>query len=577
MNRVLVVCSAIVSLAGWGCGGDNVDADAGTSVDAGFQQPDGGIQDAGGGTTPDGGTLPDSGTPEELPFTQWCPNVEAGIQNYILRGAQQCGQTGITHADVARLESYSARLLALVSCDDPTSHLRATTTAFANAIASGRMKYDAEKAVQCRTLGRTNATTIDPESLQDSQGYIIEPCRDVLVGLVQQGAACDIHEECAEGLYCKGGSADSCGGVCQPRVPINGPCSPVRDLCVLEASCKVDAATSAFKCVARKPVGSDCQNARDCAAGLKCAEAKCVVPVPEGASCTVPASSSDECEDGLNCVGAAGSATCVRPSALGEPCGSISAGKNRCGECLRCGAGGLCRAAVVGSTCTGNADCPSNSYCASGACALKPRENEACVVATNSSGEPPQSAQRGNCMHADAFCKRLNSTNPAGTCVKRPGLQETCGNRYDAADCMEGYCRISGGAPTGTCQPLVGPNGDCPQGDECGSGLYCDSTTKRCHPYPSAGQPCVNGTCATGLYCDAASVCRVGAAAGEACGSGVQCASGQCDPSTGTCVAPCNANYDPDSCGCPAGGATSYSAFLLFAIVLLPRVARARR
>lgn len=589
MKHVFISVAALFLAAGCNCGGEEVNGDGGT--DAGTLPS--GKTDAGGttndgGTNPDGGGNPDSGTdgggiPGQLAFNEWCPSVETGYRNVILQREQSCGQSGIMASELERLGYVSgfptnALQLSVVNCTGLGAHLGAMTGLFEGSIAAGRMQYDAQKAYQCRQLGRDTSADGGALEMRDPDGYIVEPCRGVLVGLVQQGAACDFHEECADGLYCKSSANNACGGVCQSRLAINAPCSPVRDLCVLDATCADPAQSGTFTCIERGNVGDACQDAADCKAGLKCSDmVGCLVPGAEGTACSTPAANSDECEDGLHCIGTSGAATCQPPAAAGEACGSVASGGRPCDSCLKCASTGMCEAAVVGSACTLDSECPSNSYCASGTCALKPRENEACVVAADATGTLPQTAEPGNCLYGDTFCKRVVGTDAAGTCAAFPVLTQTCGDRYDAADCAEGYCDFSGGSPIGVCKEHLGAGSGCPQGDECGEGLFCDAATTTCQPLPVGEQACTpNDACADGFFCDDTNVCKPERAAGATCTKNAECGSGSCDPSTGTCVAPCNQNYDPQSCGCPTGGAKDYSVFLLFAIVLLPRVSRRR-
>ena len=562
MQRVLGVLTMVFVLGTVACGGDKENP----GIDAGTEPGN----DA--GTSPDG----------EIPFSQWCSTVETGHENSMLRTEQVCGQTGITAEDLPHLGDVpfgipvnAMRLANYVNCD-PAAQLGSMNAAFADAIQAGRMNYDAAKAAECRALGRANNGNIDAFG---GGNYLIEPCGSVLVGNVAVGETCQLNEECVKGAYCKPGAADSCAGTCADRIAVGAACVPGRDLCVVDSACEEDGAGN-FVCVAGAAAGEACDpdNGPFCASGLICgAGLTCIAPAAEGGTCT----DSSECASGLVCGGGA----CVAPAALGGACGE---GVNECGACLRCqdpsevaaGAQTTCVPWEVGATCRTDADCPVNAFCnpgtGSNTCVLKPRIGESCTVAQLEDGSFPAEADRGNCLYNDAFCKRTDPGSPNGTCALAPKLGEACSNAaaIDKTLCAEGFCSDA----TGTCVELVGEGAACTASEQCAMGLYC--ATNACVPFPAAGEPCTpDSECDAMSYCDEsadAPICTALLAAGEVCTDDAQCQVGLCNPVSGTCMAACADNYDASSCGCPGEGAKGYSMYLLFALVLLPGLARRR-
>ncbi len=565
MQRALsaVVSSLFIAFAA-GCPG---------GLDSGVDAGDGGTQD--GGAIPDAGPVPTG----ELPFSQWCSTVETGLQNWMLRSQQACGQSGITQSDLPHLAEGaqgipidSLQLAQIVSCE-PTAHLGGMTAAFANAIQAGRMTYDGKKAAECRELGRASDGGIDAFG---GGHYLIEPCGSVLTGNVAVGESCQISEECVRDAYCKPGAANACAGVCAQRLAPGTACSPGRDLCAVDLTCKDDG-TGTFVCVENAGEGALCQRVvgPHCKSGLVCSgSGRCVTPAAAGGACA----DVSECQSGLTCP--AGS--CAPPVSVGEACG---AGLAACGPCLRCqnaseveaGTQTTCVPAEVGAACRTSADCPLNAFCSDGTCALKPRNGEACFVPPFEDGSLPTEADRGNCLYNDAFCRRAEPASPDGTCAPAAAaLGEACSNgpAVDKAGCAQGlFCSDT----TSTCVALLAGGEACTAPEQCATGLTCAADL--CAPFPTAGQPCTaEGDCDATAYCDESAevpICAAKIGAGDSCANDLQCQTGVCNRATATCVTPCSQNYDAANCGCPGEGAKGYSMYLLFALVLLAMGSRA--
>jgi Chitobiase/beta-hexosaminidase C-terminal domain len=70
---------------------------------------------------------------------------------------------------------------------------------------------------------------------------------------------------------------------------------------------------------------------------------------------------------------------------------------------------------------------------------------------------------------------------------------------YDGAACPNGHCSAMAGACPGLCVPYATAGQACTGGDQCATGLACDSSSSTCKTPSSAGGAC---PCLAGLYCD---------------------------------------------------------------------------
>jgi hypothetical protein len=142
-----------------------------------------------------------------------------------------------------------------------------------------------------------------------------------------------------------------------------------------------------------------------------------------------------------------------------------------------------------------------------------------------------------------------------GVCVEWPDSKgDIC---HDIGVCPPGLGCIDPDADgVLTCETPADAGGDCNPHDfaaGCGPDLFCNPTSKSCAALPSAGSPCLAGTCASGNFC-LLEICSVLPTAGQQCPQGV-CADGlECDFTNNTCVAlpgaglPCSNGF-----GCAAG------------------------
>jgi hypothetical protein len=206
----------------------------------------------------------------------------------------------------------------------PQSNAR--TRALVQLEAAGRVHVDQgalercfEGADECAVLGPAAGT-----------------CRDIIEGVVAQGEACGMNEECAGEAYCDF-STKTCPGTCQARVAVGEACHS-HEMCAGSAHCAL--VNNQSRCLADSiaPIGKQGESCvvtaaqpLPCAAGLFCDVPKiegndaptgqCRPPIAVGAACD---DNDDVCEVDALCHGPAGAQRCQRVQrlGLGDPCKS---------------------------------------------------------------------------------------------------------------------------------------------------------------------------------------------------------------------------------------------------------------
>lgn len=155
----------------------------------------------------------------------------------------------------------------------------------------------------------------------------------------------------------------------------------------------------------------------------------------------------------------------------------------------------------IGDSCF-DANCPSDAFC---------DDTDTCAALL------PQ----GSTCSYDGMCD-FGLGCAGGTCEVLPGTGEACPD-FECAmsgdECVDGECTARAG------------DGEACTDIDCMFGLVCpQGPSPTCTPYPSLGESCADtGFCRTG-YCNADSLeCEALLDNGEACGSGLDCASGKCD------------------------------------------------
>lgn len=184
------------------------------------------------------------------------------------------------------------------------------------------------------------------------------------------------------------------------------------------------------------------------------------------------------------------------------------------------GVSGICQDGSLGSLCSNNFDCNSETYCSAGMC-----------VAARASGAPCTDSDQcgGDQMCVNTFCADVNEVNDPcnGVCH---------GNLY----CSEN---------TLNCQPMPAMNENCSQVpatslNRCNNvDFTCGGPLTNCVPRIPLAAPCPGGTtlkCALGSFCEAEfgginmPKCVAPQAANERCNVAKHCDSGFCDPSGGS-------------------------------------------
>ena len=270
---------------------------------------------------------------------------------------------------------------------------------FANvaaAVADGRVQYHGDRAESC----------LDTLANADcGEGLAIAPddCAEVFVGSLQTGDPCTLDAECAGGAQCLVGQ--SCPGECGPRGQEGQACTS-DNRCQSELICLVSATSGGVCATQVSQQGGVCSQTMPCTSFFYCA----------GLDRSDP-ESTGTCEP----------RDALYRGALNDACG-IGAASELCEVGLVCvfqeGTTGTCQEGVT-------------------------------------SGSPCQYALPDACPR-DEYC-RIADTEVmplAGTCSKRPALDEECA-----------YSEI-----------LLAP---------CATDQYCSTATGACEPGKHVGEPCL--------------------------------------------------------------------------------------
>ena len=353
----------------------------------------------------------------------------------------------------------------------------------------------------------------------------------------------------ANGTPCDDGNACTRSDTCQAGSCIGA--NPV--VCVVSGQCDqsgvCDPATGACA-VVPKADGTSCSDGDPCTQGDRCQTGACVAgnPVvcapldqchaagtcnPVTGQCTHPAKANNApCEDGNPCT-------------LTDTCrsGVCAPGPPRsCMPLDQCHQAGTCQRAT--GQCT-NPPMPNNWVCEDGNPCT---QGDKCTA--------------GTCVGGPAvICTPLDACHRAGVCDPATG----CSNPEapDGTPCDDGsVCTQEDACHGGVCSgtaPTV-----CVALDQCHDAGECDPVTGVCsQPAKADGAPCDDGDA-----CTAGDVCMAGACVA---GAPVTCVpldtchdAGECDPATGACSQPANADGTPcdDGDACTAGDVCTAGACL---------------
>lgn len=304
-----------------------------------------------------------------------------------------------------------------------------------------------------------------------------------------------------------------------------------------------------------------------CAGDLVCAAGTCQpIPTRGGACGAVPCAGLDVCHQGV----------CRPLSAQGEACSDTLP----CGPRLRCegqvcveqaptcaldptvcGNGTTClsrtetrcRSGAVGDACTWDADCPADTLCLGGACAVLPAAGAPCAQgarcaagigcdpATTLCGPLPEKGAPCAGVAGGAVGCAAGLACVAGACGTPPAAGEACADDFTCGAGLGCEPRSDGNF----CVTLRAAGGPCTDHRVCGAGLRCDPSTAACAPYAAAGEACTDSVACgpSGACLPAASgeawVCGALPAAGEACYQNCPASSPSChDCATGLLCAP---------------------------------------
>lgn len=277
-------------------------------------------------------------------------------------------------------------------------------------LAAGRYRFDPEQAAACLRL--LAGATCQPDYATIVPGCLSGAVPSGLRPAVAPGGACERWEECASGR-CTGELG--CPGTCVAHQPAVGAACDHDTLCADGLFCDEDA------CKPRGDVGEPCRGHwQACKPGLVC----------QGFVAAID-------DDHYRTIEQPG--TCQRPRGAGEPCRRVSLGDD-CEADLFCdfaAARPTCRARLPEGTA-----CPWLDACADGlACdgiVLAPHaaSNGSGMRALQQPGVCRPFGDHGSACDPTAaatLCPASTRCTPAGTCARRGGDGDACG---ESADCL---------------------------------------------------------------------------------------------------------------------------------------------
>lgn len=215
-----------------------------------------------------------------------------------------------------------------------------------------------------------------------------------------------------------------------------------------------------------------------------------------------------------------------------------------------------CKAALTGKVANGGA-CYNDVDCASGTCNASVGTCPGVCQAFAQLGDSCASANCAPglaCDGSPSTCKTASAEN--GACPCRNGLWcDASGGAPGVCKALptSGPCVTSGllpcqvgyqcvGSQPGTCQSMVGLNGDCTASDAlCGPGYVCDAATHQCVSFPKIGEACGAAGLCIASFCDflGTQKCVAYKHVGDACAQTdlIPCEPGStCDTTTSKCT-----------------------------------------
>jgi hypothetical protein len=318
---------------------------------------------------------------------------------------------------------------------------------------------------------------------------------------------------------------------------------------------------------------ASCAGDADCVATHYCLGAACVAKKATGVACAAANEcSSGFCVDGVCCgANCAACQSCNQGGSLGT-CKNVPNGQedtsapNTCTGVSSCDGAGACKK-DNGQACAAASECTSG-FCVDGTCCNA--ECPACQACNDptSLGTCKNVPFNTDDTSAPNQCMGTSTCDGGGSCKKEPGASCAVASECLSANCVDGVCCDL--PCTGTCQACsavkkgqgldgfcgniksgVDPDGECPDGVACRTGL-CNGNGACGNS--SAGTACGDlQSCVAGLETHADS-CN---GSGACVDAGTQlCTPYVCDAATSMCIAVCNDDSDciaGDYCDLAAG------------------------
>jgi hypothetical protein len=476
-------------------------------------------------------------------------------------------------------------------------------------------KIDPTKAEACATWLKTLTCDALSTSSNDSTlvGRMGTPCDAIASSFVsgsvsssQPGLGQDCSKSsCADGLYCTNptylpdrqaltcavcnmlpASGQDCtmsgyrcadGFYCQTSRTGTAACAAVGSTGAMCASSDQCASTfcnpNTKSCDAGGNAGDPCTMSTDCRPEMFCGSGHCSKLLKNGSTCTGDGQCANTtCTMGV--CGLANGSACSNNSnacassycdSTSQQCAAGKADGQACASANEC-ASGWCSftSHVCQEHCNSDMDCMAGQFCSF--------QQETCLakLANGTACEDPT-----NCM--SGFC------NANQQCETKPGIGDACGNSVDCYPlgyCTGGKCQrrhapgqscdaIDGCTDpflcmSGTCQPMFLECRGAPAGSfctylrVCDASSYCELGSFICKARANKGDKCNNVPCGPNLFCDpTATTCVDALAAGAACKTSDQCASGTFCVAGANGAMTCSAGPEGTPCSsqmpCPTG------------------------
>ena len=471
-----------------------------------------------------------------------------------------------------------------VSTSPFTGSTKSDLVAADGTLLSGDMTYPRSFHQASRLPGGSALVTGGYQSFNTATSVVVFPSTEELYRPETNGTACGSDFDCDSG-HCADGvcCATTCTGQCQScsLAASKGTCSTItsgnspRLACdkfgtICGSSCdgtfpdKCHYAASSVKCGdASCATGSETHVAYCDAAGgcTPATTAPCDPYVCGPSACLTACTIATDCANGYSCDTSVGSATFHK-------CIPTKGGGSACGVTADCKAGLFC----VDGVCCATSSCPGGQHCniapAAGACKLP-------YGATCNTSTAAQCAT-GNCVDGLCCdtaclgqCEACDGSTP-GRCAaiagKPHGGRTACGGTGNCQAQCDGATRASCGAYPSSATPCASPTctgGVSTPGSTCnGLGACSPVSSSSCMAYACGATSCKTscaGTadCAAGYFCSG-TTCSSTGANGTACGSPLQCTSGNCVD--GVCCSVARAAAGSSAVRAPTALARSRSA-----------------